>query len=329
MGTHAGQSKCAVLVLLFKRERVAEIIQPLRRFRPERIYLSADGPRAERAGESGEVEAVRREWFREVDWPCLVRVRFADGNQGCRKAVSGGIDWFFEHEVEGIIVEEDCLVSDSFLPFAAELLNHYRDDQRVMSITAQNEQCGLRRSPESYYFSEIAHCWGWASWRRAWSHFREVEARLPHLLEDRAVFQSSSYPLARTSWPRWCRRVLSGELDSWAIIWSVAHLAQRGLSVIPNVNLVTNLGFDAGATHTPKASARAFAERSEMDFPLAHPALVHAHTEADAFDYRHCYGWCRDRPRVVKGWIKRLVRLGFGGFGRIATSRVAIAGSRR
>lgn len=299
--------KSPVLVLLFNRDRVAQVLEPIRKYRPEKIYLSADGPRSERAAEAARIAEIRREWRRQIDWPCMVRVRFSAFNEGCRAGVSRGIDWFFTHEESGIIIEEDCRVADSFLPFATELLTRYRDDQRITSITAQNEQCGCRRGGESYYFSEIAHCWGWASWRRAWTRYREIEARLPQILEDGRVFRSSSYPQARTSWGRWCGRVLDGDLDSWAIIWSIANLAHHGLSVIPNVNMVQNLGFDADATHT-HGQTRRFARLEEIGFPLIHPEYICPNTEADAFDYQNCYGCRGDMLRQAKGFVKRALR---------------------
>lgn len=299
--------KSPVLILLFNRDRAAKVLEPIRKYRPDRIYLSADGPRVGRS-EAARIEEIRREWRRQIDWPCMVRVRFSSFNEGCRAAVSRGIDWFFEHEESGIIIEEDCRVAESFFPFASELLEKYRDDLRITSITAQNEQQGHRRGPESYYFSEIAHCWGWASWRRAWSRYREVEAHLPQIIADGRVFQSSSYPQARTSWARWSTRVLKGDLDSWAIIWSIANLAHHGLSIIPNVNLVENLGFDAEATHTRGGSRRRIPRLEALDFPLVHPCYVYPNTEADAFDYQHCYGWRGDVVRKAKGMVKRALR---------------------
>ncbi len=188
------------------------------------------------------------------------------------------------------------------------MLEFYSDDERIMAITAQNEQCGRDRGRGDYYFSEIAHCWGWATWKRAWKEYRKVEAALPDLLEEGTVFQSSSCAEARRGWVRWTERVISGDLDSWAVIWSITCLANNGLSVIPNVNMVENLGFGDEATHTSRSTLRHFEPKGEIEGPIVHPPFVCPDTMADAFDYRHCYKWDGSLRRRTVGSVKWLCR---------------------
>ena len=99
----------------------------IRKAKQPRFYVAADGPRVDKPGEAEKVEQVRR-IATQVDWDCEVKTLFRDKNLGCGKAVSSAIDWFFENEEEGIILEGDCLPSQSFFWFCEELLERYRGD---------------------------------------------------------------------------------------------------------------------------------------------------------------------------------------------------------
>lgn len=99
-----------------------------------RLYVAADGPRVDRAGEADRCAEVRR-IATAVDWPCELRTLFHTKNLGCRGAVSGAITWFFEHEPEGIVLEDDCLPHPDFFPWCAAMLERYRDERRVMCVT--------------------------------------------------------------------------------------------------------------------------------------------------------------------------------------------------
>src|SRR5689334_9315101 len=111
-----------VLLLIFNRpDTTALVMEALRRARPSRVYVAADGPR-EGMGEDERCERARR-IATEVNWPCEIKTLFRKCNLGCGRALSGAIDWFFEHEEQGIILEDDCVPSQSFFPYCAELLD--------------------------------------------------------------------------------------------------------------------------------------------------------------------------------------------------------------
>ena len=74
--------------------------------------------------------------------------------------VSFAIDWFFEKVEEGIILEDDCLPSQSFFWFCQELLKYYRDDTRVMHVGGVNVQFDQKREKATYYFSKYTYIWG-------------------------------------------------------------------------------------------------------------------------------------------------------------------------
>jgi hypothetical protein len=117
----------AVLFLVFNRpDTTRQVFEAIRQARPPRLYVAADGARVGKLGEAERVDQVRKIAI-DVDWPCQVKTLFRDKNLGCKKAVSSGIDWFFDNEEQGIILEDDCLPSQSFFWYCEDLLNKFKN----------------------------------------------------------------------------------------------------------------------------------------------------------------------------------------------------------
>ena len=151
-----------ILFLVFNRpETTALVFQEIRKVRPQQLFVAADGPRPDRTGEAEKCAEVKK-IVAAVDWPCEVKTLFRDNNLGCRVAVSSAINWFFENVEEGIILEDDCLPHPDFFRFCNELLDYYRNDERIMHIGGNNFQFVNKYGKSSYYFSHYAHIWGWA-----------------------------------------------------------------------------------------------------------------------------------------------------------------------
>jgi hypothetical protein len=235
-----------VLLILFNREdTTSQVFDCIRLQRPERLFLAADGPRP---GVETDVKACQRARavVECVDWPCQVQRRFRSENLGCARGPADAITWFFENVEEGIILEDDCLPHPSFFQFAAEILEKYRDEPRIMHVSGNNFLRAQKRGRASYYFSKWTHNWGWATWRRAWQHFDL------NLLPEPYRFHI------------------------WDGAWRLSVEKQGGLAVAPNVNLVTNIGCGhPSATHTHSDSPQYANLKSEpMIFPLMHPRRI-------------------------------------------------------
>ena len=256
---------------------------------PRQLFVAADGPRVDRDGEAQLCEESRR-IIDKVDWPCEVKTLFREQNLGCREAVGGAISWFFENVEEGIILEDDCLPNESFFTFCAELLERYRHDHRVMCITGDNFQNGQKSGSASYYFSIYNHIWGWATWRRAWNHFDHNLSKWETL--RRTFFLNKLMPRESVAyWTRVFDSVRNREVNSWAYIWTFSCWARGGLTATPNVNLISNIGFDSRATHTvDHASRLANPPISELTFPQTHPLRVRRDKKADSFVERNVFG---------------------------------------
>lgn len=287
--------RTAVLFLVFNRPDVTKrVFESIRAAQPPRIYIAADGARTNRPAEVNACEAVRRLIIEGIDWPCTIHTLFRERNLGCRQAVSTAIDWFFEHEEAGIILEDDCLPHSSFFPYCEELLHYYRDDTRVMHINGSNILRGWVHDPDySYYFSRHNAIWGWASWRRAWQHYNVATPLLPEIQRKNYLWRHffNSLEARMILRPLWATH--KGELDTWDYQWTFAILIQSGLSVMPAINLISNIGFGGNATHTINVS-HPWAELATqpMSLPLRHPSFV---IRDSVSDYKELRETLRDK----------------------------------
>jgi FkbM family methyltransferase len=238
-----------VLFLIFNRPDLTKrTFEAIREVQPSQLFIAADGPRSDRPDDVRNCDECRA-IVAGIDWECRVQTLYRERNLGCREAVQSAITWFFSHVEEGIILEDDCLPDASFFGFCARMLELYRDDMRVMCITGNNFQRGLRRGRASYYFSIHNHCWGWATWRRAWELNDLSMAKWPALKESRFL-HGFLRPYVAMFWEASFDAVFRGEIDTWDYGWTLSCWANSGLTVTPNVNLVCNMGFDERATHT-------------------------------------------------------------------------------
>ena len=289
----------AVLFLVFNRpDTTAQVFEAIRKAKPPRLYVAADGPRADRSGEAEKVAMVR-EIATAVDWACEVKTLFREENLGCKYAVSGGITWFFEHEEQGIILEDDCLPQPDFFTFCETLLDHYADDDRVWMITGDNFLNGILRGEASYYFSRYNHIWGWASWRRAWQKADMDIQFWPawKVSEAWQLFWSDS--VERLHWEGVFDRMHRREIDTWDYPWTASVWYHDGLTATPNVNLVSNIGFGPDATHTVSAGSPLAKKATDVIGSIEHPMEIVQETAADRYVFKNTICAKRHRFRLA------------------------------
>jgi len=277
------QLNSAVAFIIFNRpDTTARVFAEIAKARPPRLLVIADGPRGHRDGEA-ERCAETRAIIDRVDWDCEVLTNYSDVNLGCRNRVASGLDWVFEQVPEAIILEDDCLPDPSFFRYCEELLERYRDDERISMIGGANFQFGRRRTEFSYYFSRYNHIWGWASWRRAWRHY-DRRARAWPALRAGGWLQTLIHSAdERRYWSSVFQAVHDEKIDTWDYQWNLAAWTQGMVAIVPETNLISNIGFGAGATHTKGASAFSAMQTGMMEFPVKHPDIVLPHPAADAF----------------------------------------------
>ena len=284
-----------VLFLVFNRpEKTQLVFERIRAIRPKYFYIAADGPRINIENELTKCEEVRT-IVSKVDWDCEPKFLYRDNNLGCSKAVVSAIDWFFENEEEGIIIEDDCLPDLSFFLYCSDLLLKYQNEQRVMMISGSS--LGHTFGNSSYFFSKYGQIWGWASWRRAWIKYeRNIQ------IDDKSI-KYNSYE-ERNFWRRNFSRII------WDVQWAVYSIwKNNGIAILPNVNLVSNIGFDIdGTNYRDENSAIARIRSSSMDFPLVHPDSVSVDMNFDAKFFREVF-YVHPFKKLLLAVVRMLTRL--------------------
>lgn len=273
-----------VLFLIFNRpDTTQQVFNEIRKARPAKLFVAADGPRENREGEAEKCEAAR-DIIKQVDWDCELKKLFRDKNLGCKVAVSSAIDWLFENVEEGIILEDDCLPSQSFFRFCQELLEYYRNDTRMMHVSGDNFQFGIQRGNASYYFSKYNLIWGWATWKRAWEYFDVEMKTFDQFRIDNQIRNIFRTRKGQKYWMNIYQAVYDGKIDSWGYPWLYSRIIAGGISIHPNVNLIQNIGFGPDSTHTKGADIRIINNLpKEIEFPLKHPRFVLTNENADQF----------------------------------------------
>lgn len=269
-----------VAFLIFNRPNTTlRVFEEIRRARPSKLLVVADGARVDRPDEADKCLAVRA-IIDSVDWPCEVLKNYSDVNLGCKTRISSGLDWVFEQVEEAIILEDDCLPHPSFFRFCEELLSRYRYDERIMQISGCNFQCGGQQYEASYYFSKHVHIWGWASWRRAWNHYDVKISSLPSFLNQNQIRNIWPDRKMHKLWLNCFKSTYNGAIDTWDYQWIYTIWSQNGLTVLPTVNLISNLGFGDEATHTKHESNMSNRSTYEIS-AVTHPEFILQNVAAD------------------------------------------------
>lgn len=297
-----------ILFLVFNRpDTTRQVFERIRQIRPSQLFVAADGPRQGKEGEQEKTDEVRRLILNGIDWDCDVKTLFREQNLGCGKAVSEGITWFFEHVEQGIILEDDTLPDLSFFSFCEELLTRYQDNEQIMLITGSNFQGSKNWGKGSYFFSNYVNMWGWASWRRAWQHYDfdletfetfEQASGLEKLLQTsievtywRNIFQSF-----RTQ----------NRIDTWDYQWIFSVWNRGGLTITPNQNLITNLGFGVDATHTSgEYLEKLYKKKTQQITSVIHPEKIQVYPKAELNTFRNFYHIAPSFSEKLKNFVKR------------------------
>jgi hypothetical protein len=269
---------------IFNRPKLtAAVFKEIRRRRPRRLLIVGDGARADRPDDERLV-AESREIAAQVDWDCTVETHYSDVNLGCRRRMASGLDWAFSKAERLIILEDDCVPNESFFTFCKELLDRFSDDERVMMISGNNFQ-PEPVSTDSYYFSRWAHIWGWASWRRSWRFFDLSISQWPIVRDSGLIGSMVDSRQELEYWKPIFEQVHCGSIDTWDFSWMFNCWLQGGLTVLPQVNLVRNIGFGADATHTSdQNSPLANLSTSKLEF-WRHPSHMVRNRPADEYSF--------------------------------------------
>lgn len=245
--------KIAILFLIFTREENSiKSFKSIQHYKPEKLYIAADGPRKNKIGEDVLCKKTREAILNRIDWDCEIYTLFREENLGCAEAVYSAISWFFENEEYGIIIEDDIIVSKDFYLLCEQLLPLHKENQEIMQISAQNRSMKYQSS-NKYSFHKMPIIWGWATWRRAWNKMDMTMSAWPSypkrkLFHDYGIFQGI---MMLHYWNYAHKHIHT--IQSWATRWFFAVANNDGICICPLVNLAINIGIgDENATHYKK-----------------------------------------------------------------------------
>jgi hypothetical protein len=300
--------KIPILFIIFNRaDTTAKVFEEIKKIKPAKLFVAADGPRADKIGEKERCDETRK-IINQVDWDCEIFKNYSDVNLGCGKRAPSAIDWFFENVEQGIVLEDDCVPNPSFFRFCEEMLDKYRDDDRIGMISGDNFQFGKVKNEYSYYFSRYPHIWGWATWRRAWKKYDLNISSWPQIKKDKKLLDIFKNRKAAFYWTSILDDVYNNKINTtWDYQWSYTCFINNYLSIMPAVNLISNIGFSqAGATHTKRTSKFSNMATSELNFPLKVPVDIVRSVESDEITQRDNYPfWRRFIGRFIKKYLKK------------------------
>ena len=300
-----------ILFLVFNRPQLTQtVFDAIKKSRPKRIFIAADGPRKNNESDVILCKKVRN-IVNQVDWECEIKTLFREENLGCRTAIISAVDWFFDHTDAGIILEDDCIPSESFFNFCALTLEKYKSNEKIMQINGSFHLAQYKSFFECYYFSKLNSCWGWATWKRAWElfdadmtgyeEFRD-KGKIYQYYEDRKI----------TNWMiSYLEEANSPSCGIWSTQWSYSILKNNGLCINPTFNLVNNIGFFEAPTSGIHESYSSYSDYNLENFShIRHPDIVQYDVSNDVLEFKHIIQLTD--PRLIdKGFInfsKRVLR---------------------
>jgi hypothetical protein len=281
-----------VLILAFIRPvETKQLVESLVNLGVSKFYISIDGPRnsvdaATQSSMRNEIEIFLSS--QQVEWQ-IQQSRF---NLGVRKGVLNGLDWFFQNEERGMILEDDLVIDHCFLEYCDRYLGEISQSDLIWMIS------GMQLLDEftdcaTPILSNYPMIWGWATTSKKWQEMRESLENLKPLNPRRFGIQRSYF------WNRGLERVNSEVLDTWDLPLALAFIWEKRFCLISNQNLVKNIGYGSTASHTAKAG-----------FPLNHPIgkLDSSVVDIQEIDYSVDY----DRLLEIKVFKFKKVQFFFG-----------------
>ncbi len=252
----------------------------LKQARPSILFIQSDGGRNE---EEWKIIKEHRKMFdTEIDWDCTVYRIYADKNYGLYAMGGMREKILWSHVDRCILLEDDQIPSVSYFRFCAELLEKYKDDERICCICGMNHLGVSENVSADYFFSRQGSIWGVAMWKRTYEQFDKFSyGKDPYvmgLLKQRTRHN-------QIAWKRICayaeKNEYEGHVAGTEFFLEYAMYGFNQLQIIPKYNMISNIGCSEQATHSnslkmlPRGIRRVFNMKTyEVSFPIKHPEYV-------------------------------------------------------
>ena len=254
-----------VLFLIFNRpETTKQVFSSIKKVKPPRLYVAADGPRSDYPNDAESCE-IARSIATNVDWDCEVKTLFRETNLGCGLAVTNAIDWFFEQESEGIILEDDTKPSEQFFKFINFGLNKYRDNKNIGSICGYNPLTPIPDKNDRIIISNYPSLWGWGTWKNVWEKY-SLQADFHYLHKVTTIYRHIKHLRYTMYIMSILRGVEQREVDSWCAQFGFMFAKYQYKVVYPPINLIENVGFGDLATHTKGQNYANIISNMKLDY---------------------------------------------------------------
>lgn len=235
--------KIPVLFIIFNRPDIAvSSFEAIREYKPDRLYIAADGPRESRPEEKELCQLTRDKILNMIDWECDVHTLFRDKNIGVDFGVYNAINWMFETEKYGVIIEDDCYVSQDFFYLCEDAFPKFEHEEKIVHIIANNPMAVVTES-DKICFTYNVKCWGWGTWREKWGKIMDTEMKrfrefnLLKTIRKFGIFQGLMYKRAFSH-----AYHHKHKLQTWDTIWHFNVIQTNSLCLLPMVNLAINKG---------------------------------------------------------------------------------------
>lgn len=280
--------KTPILILVYNRsEYLKKLLKILENINAQNIYVSFDGSKKDK-NDIYKCNKVK-EIINNIKWKCNLHKNYLNKNNGCKIGVSKGLNWFFSKVKAGIIIEDDCIPTNDFFTFCEWSLNKYKNDKKVAGITGNNFLKNKIFLKESFYYSKYAHCWGWATWRRTW---KEYDKNIKFWMKFKSSKKWENFfddEVEKKYWEKIFNGVANNSLDSWAYPWMLCIWKNQQMIITPKKNLVLNIGFKKGATHTDSNFHNFYYKVSILKKPYILPKITKINKNADEFVFKNHY----------------------------------------
>ncbi len=279
--------KTPILIIAWRRPKhTKKLINKIKQINPDNLYIACDGPNKENSLEKIKVKKTKELLLKSFEKVRVKKYFFSNHNQGCKLGVSNAINWFFEHEEEGIILEDDCIPHLDFFVFCQEMLEKYRNDERIWSITGHNQQNDIQRGNGTYYFSKYPRSWGWASWKRSWLKYDRDITDWPIIKSKGILKNKLKNKREKIFWENIMDNIYHhNSPNTWDYQWTLSAFLNNGLTIVPNKNLIENIGFDEDSTHTFGSDFNGSLKKTKKNsfnlFPTIHPDFFEIDKQAD------------------------------------------------
>lgn len=303
------KEKTPVIFIIYNRPDLTQkVLESISEYQPDKLYVVADGPKNTA---DNELCQYTRVLINNITWDCKIFKNYAESNMGCGLRVSSGLTWAFESCDRAIILEDDCVPSPTFFPYCEELLEIYKTNDRIGMISGDS-LVDASDIDSSYYFSNFPHIWGWATWKRVWQNFDLKIKNWPVLKDTKLVLDKVGSNYYAKKWINIFDRVYQREIDTWGYPLVLMFWENNYLSIVPKVNLVSNIGFNVNATHTKDPRDKnSNLDVHNMAFPLSHPEMTKRNLDKDHLDLNWNFGSQPSWPETFKRRFYRLVKFIF------------------